>query len=252
MQPPGQGPHSQSTRVVFAYTIPYVVFLPFYGRLGDPLGLQRLVLVGILVYAAGTIVYMGAPGLGLLVAARIVHGADAAGANPLSLAIISREVAVEDMGRAISPPLRASAVSCRVITGHAALLFTMRFGGRLADVWSRRWAVVIGLGGQTAMMATLALLPSATIVTLLVPMVMHGAFAGLSLASLHHVALHEIPDENRGVGAGTYSMSRFVGSLLGASVMGVALEGGLASAGVWRFSSHPYAWGMEARPRVLG
>jgi MFS family permease len=376
--------------VVLAYTIPYVVFMPFYGRLGDLLGPRRLVFVGIFVYAAGTIVCMAAPGLRLLVAGRIVQGAGGAGVNPLSLAIISREVAVEDRGRAMGtwnaagpftgivgpviagllvdayswraiflpmlvaqavavlallvfvpadPDLRTDrrdvrgfdwagmaltgaallsfvlflssrpvtgrapftdwrfgvlfagfalgwyfwerrqevpfvamdlfarpqfaiasvSVSARmillggmsflvplyatdvlaipasqtglVITGHAAaLLLTMRFGGRLADVWNRRWAVVIGLGGQTAMMATIALLPGSSIMALVIPMVVHGAFAGLSLASLHHVALHEIPEENRGVGAGTYSMSRFVGSLLGASVMGVVLEGGLASA----------------------
>ncbi len=111
-----------------------------------------------------------------------------------------------------------------------ALLLTMRFGGRLADIWQRRWAVVIGLGGQTAMVLVLALVPGATLLSLVIPFTLHGGFAGLSLASLHHVAMHEIPGKKRGIGAATYSMTRFVGSLLGASVMGVVLEAGLSNA----------------------
>jgi DHA2 family multidrug resistance protein-like MFS transporter len=118
-----------------------------------------------------------------------------------------------------------------MITLHsAALLATMRFGGRLADTWNRRYAVLIGLSGQTSMLLWLALAGSATIVGLIAPLVLHGAFAGLHLASLHHVALHEVPAESAGVGAGTYSMSRFLGSLIGASVMGISLEHALGTA----------------------
>ena len=375
--------------VVLAYTIPYVAFMPFHGRLGDLLGPRKLVVVGIVVYAAGTLVCMLAPGLGMLVVGRIIQGAGGAGVNPLALTIISREFPPEDRGRAMgtwnaagpltgmlgpvaagflidgfswrtifvpmviaqvigtisllllvpADPQRRSEsnemrtfdwigmiltaatllsfvlfLSSRPVTGRApfsdwrlgllfaisaitwffwergretpfvaidlfrrrqfaiasvtvgarmllmsglsflvplfaadvlgiasaqtglivtlhstALLLTMRFGGRLADVWSRRWAVLIGIGGQTLMLLTLSLVRKPGPISLIIPLALHGAFAGLSLASLHHVALHQVPESKKGIGAGTYSMVRFVGSLLGSSVMGIVLEGGLSS-----------------------
>lgn len=375
--------------VVMAYTIPYVLFMPFHGRLGDLLGARNLIVVGMIVFAAGTAVCMLAPGLGLLFAGRLIQAAGGASVNPLSLAIISRHFDSESRGRAmgtwnaagpltgiIGPviagviidalswrsifvPMLAAAglaitglfllvpkdpktdeerslkgfdwigmiltattltsfvlfLSSRPVTGRApftdwrlflvfatsatawivherrrsvpfvaielfakrqfsfaaasvsvrmillgalnflvplyaadvlgipsaqtgimitlhsaALLVTMRFGGSLADSWNRKWPVVIGLTGQTLMLLVLALEPGASRVGLIVPMMLHGSFAGLSLASLHRVALHEVPAESAGVGAGTYSMSRFIGSLLGASVMGIALEATLSTA----------------------
>ena len=376
--------------VILAYTIPYVLFMPFHGRMGDLLGPRKLIVVGIFVYAVGTAVCMLAPGLGMLFAGRIIQAAGGASVNPLSLSIISREFDARSRGRAMGTwnaagpftgtvgpvlagvlidtftwraiflPMVVAAVlaavalivlvpadppvsrtrrslrgfdwggmaltaatltsfvlflSSRPVTGRppftdwrlgaafavsavawvlwerrqripfvaislfgraqfsvaslcvsvrmlllgglnflvplyaadvlgipsaqtgimitihsAALLVTMRFGGRLADVWNRRWAVVIGLGGQTLMMLTLGLLPEGGVVTLAVPMLFHGAAAGLSLASLHHVAMHEVPSAESGVGAGTYSMTRFVGSMLGASVMGIVLEAALSRA----------------------
>lgn len=376
--------------VVLAYTIPFVVFMPFHGRLGDLLGPRRLLVIGTAIYAAGTAICMAAPGLGLLVVGRIVQGAGGASINPLSLAILSREFEPGGRGRAMGtwnaagpftgmvgpiiggflveafswraiflPLLVAQLAACatllifvpadprstgerpgirgfdwigmvltatvivgfvlylssRPVTGRppftdwrlgllfalvavawfvwerrrdvpfvaidffrrpqfaiasasvsarmillgglnflvplfaadvigvpasqtgimitlhaAALLVTMRIGGHLADHWDRRRSVLIGLGGQTLMFAALAFVPATSVVVTAIPLVLHGAFAGLSLASLHSVALREIPDEDRGIGAGTYSMSRFVGTLLGASVMGVVLETGLAAA----------------------
>lgn len=376
--------------VVMAYTIPYVLFMPFHGRLGDLLGARNLIVVGTIVFAAGTTVCMLAPGLGLLFAGRLIQAAGGASVNPLSLSIISRHFDSESRGRAMGTwnaagpltgivgpviagliidasgwrtifvPMLAAAglaivglfllvpkdprkddeersikgfdwigmvltattltsfvlfLSSRPVTGwapftdwrlffafttsaavwivyerrrsvpfvaielfgkrqfsfaaasvsvrmfllgalnflvplyaadvlgipsaqtgimitlhSAALLVTMRFGGSLADGWNRKWPVVIGLTGQTLMLLVLAVEPGASRVGLIVPMMLHGSFAGLSLASLHRVAMHEVPTESTGVGAGTYSMSRFIGSLLGASVMGIALEAGLATA----------------------
>lgn len=381
--------------VVLAYSIPYVVFMPFHGRLGDILGPRRLIWIGLIVYASGTVICALAPGLSLLSLGRIVQGAGAASINPLSLTILTREVNLAERGRAMGtwnmagpltgilgpllagflidsfswraiylpvlaaqmlaagalmglvphdPPedpsqeserrrslrefdwpgliltaltllsfvlflssrpvtgrdpftdwrlgvlfaamaslwylwergrpfpfvpislfrrpqfaIAAGSVSARmllmasvsflvplfaadvlmipateiglVLTLHAAaLLLTMRFGGRLADRWNRRWAVLLGLGGQTLTLLFLGLIPVGRGAGLIAPISLHGAFAGLSLASLHHVALNEIPEQTRGVGAGTYSMSRFVGSLLGATVMGVVLEQSLAGA----------------------
>lgn len=377
--------------VVMAYTIPYVLFMPFHGRLGDLLGARNLIVVGMVSFGLGTAVCMASPGLGLLFAGRIIQAAGGASVNPLSLSIISRHFDSDSRGRAMGtwnaagpltgiigpviggvlidafswraiflPMLAAAALaivmlfwlvpkdpvrseeersirgfdwvgmiltattlttfilylSSRPVTGRdpftdwrlllafiasaavwivwernrsipfvaislfgrrqfalaassvsvrmillgalnflvplyaadvlgipsaqtgvmitlhsAALLVTMRFGGSLADAWDRKLPVVIGLSGQTLMLLVLAVLPGATRVGLIAPMMLHGAFAGLSLASLHRTAMHEVPDGASGVGAGTYSMSRFIGSLLGATVMGIALEAALSTAG---------------------
>ena len=76
--------------VVMAYTIPYVLFMPFHGRLGDLLGARKLIVIGMTVFAAGTVVCMLASGLGLLFAGRLIQAAGGASVNPLSLSIISR------------------------------------------------------------------------------------------------------------------------------------------------------------------
>src|SRR5688500_14755701 len=41
--------------LVTAYTLPFVLFMPLYGRLGDGLGKRRLFSVGIIVFFIGTL-----------------------------------------------------------------------------------------------------------------------------------------------------------------------------------------------------
>ena len=41
--------------MLLVYTIPYILFMPLYGRLGDRLGRRRLLLFGIGLYSAGTV-----------------------------------------------------------------------------------------------------------------------------------------------------------------------------------------------------
>jgi MFS family permease len=385
--------------------------MPFHGRLGDLLGPRFLIILGTVVFAIGTLLCMVAEGLGLLFVGRLVQGAGAAGLNPLSLAILSREFEPGVRGKAMGtwnaagpftgivgpiiggflvdffswraiylpmvvaaglgfvallvlvpkdPPrarvkrllqtfdwggmfltactlvsfvlflssrpvtgrapftdwriliafvvsaalwgawerrqqtpfvavslfrrpqfsLASICVNARMflmssltfliplyaadvlsipatqtgllITGHSTtLLLTMRFGGRLADGWSRRWAVVIGLGGQAGMLFALSMLSASSQLLVLAPMVIHGGFAGLSLASLHHVAMDEVPDESSGIGAGTYSMTRFIGSLLGASIMGIVLERAL-SAPISTLEAYQRSFRVAALLGVLG
>ena len=372
------------------FSIPYILLMPFYGRLGDLLGKRRLLLAGSLVYALGSGVCFVAGGFVALIVGRIVQGIGAAAVNPLCLSIISERVSAERRGKAIGtwstsgpftgifgpivggalietfgwrsifaptvimtilslffilrlvPPDRHRGdilpvlrsldwrgflllsvgltftvfyISSRAITGrsplsdwrllaaavaalvpfvlwerraahpmidfrllkrrnfltasitvgfrmillggvsflvplyasdllhygatetglvvmtHAAFLFlTVRLGGIFADKWSNRKPVAIGLFLQSCCFGALALQSgSGRVLFVLLPLMVSGAAAGLSLAALHHTAMHELLPADSGAGAGIYSMIRFTGSLLGAAVPGIVLETGLAT-----------------------
>jgi len=110
----------------------------------------------------------------------------------------------------------------------AALLVAMKFGGFLADRWSRRFPAIIGLGLQTVAFTYLAILPrDVPVWSIGFGGALNGLAAGLSLVSLHRSALDEIPTSDVGTAAGIYSMIRFIGSLVGAALNGVVLQSGL-------------------------
>ncbi len=381
-------PADTTSWMLLVYTIPYILFMPLYGRLGDRLGRRRLLLFGIGLYSAGTVLCIVAPGLGVFITGRVVQAAGGASVNPLSLSIIATHFSAQRRGQAmgtwnsagpftgmIGPALggiiveqlgwrsiyfpvavvvvvaavlivflvpadkqklsgvRATLrtfdwmglfltagmlvlfvfyVSSRPLTGRMpftdwrllvgflafgfvwffwersrrtpfvgikyyakrsfalasacvslrmfflggtnflvpllgtdvyglaasrtgllitlqsfALMVTMSLGGKLADGWSRRYPVMIGLFGQTASYFFFALVPPVSTISLITPVFLQGAFAGLSLGSLHHTAMHEVPSKDLGAGAGTYSMTRFFGVIFGTSLAGIILENGL-------------------------
>jgi MFS family permease len=77
---------------------------------------------------------------------------------------------------------------------------------------------------QAAIMTYFALLPPT--VPLWGPaagMTIHGVAAGLSLALLHRLSMDNVPHHRSGAAAGLYSMMRFFGSIIGATVGGVIL-----------------------------
>lgn len=85
--------------VAMSYTLPFMMFMPLYGRLGDRLGKQRLLLFGTTVFLVGTILVMMANSLVWLIGGRFIQGAGSAGFVPLSIAIITQRFATEDRGR---------------------------------------------------------------------------------------------------------------------------------------------------------
>ena len=109
-----------------------------------------------------------------------------------------------------------------------ALLVSMRFGGIVADRFSNRYPVIIGLALQAAGFALLAVQAGSSNIALAVTVLaLNGTGAGLCLTALHHSALHDVAPENSGAGAGLYSMIRFTGSLFGSAVAGIILEKGV-------------------------
>ncbi|MFJ1703783.1 MFS transporter [Kitasatospora sp. NPDC088346] len=71
------------------------------GRIGDVFGRRGALLAGNTLFAAGSVGCALAPGLGLLVAARIVQGVGAALVFPVSVAVVSNVFPAESRARAL-------------------------------------------------------------------------------------------------------------------------------------------------------
>jgi EmrB/QacA subfamily drug resistance transporter len=86
---------------VNGYTLALGSLLLLGGSLGDRYGRRRLLVIGLLVFTAASLLCGLAPSTGLLVAARVAQGAGGAMLTPESLAIITATFRHEDRGRAI-------------------------------------------------------------------------------------------------------------------------------------------------------
>lgn len=87
--------------LVTAYSLPFMLFMPLYGRLGDELGKRRLFLLGIIVFLTGSLLILLAPDLRLLFVGRMIQGLGTAGITPLSLALLTERFPVNVRGKAL-------------------------------------------------------------------------------------------------------------------------------------------------------
>ncbi|HET6449093.1 MAG TPA: MFS transporter [Conexibacter sp.] len=94
-----------------AYTIPFAVLLVTAGRLADVLGRRRVMLVGVLAFAASSMAIGLAPGPAWMIAGRFVQGAAAAAMLPASMAIIAHAFPVHERGRAMGVAAGCSAIA---------------------------------------------------------------------------------------------------------------------------------------------
>lgn len=74
--------------VVLAYLLAVTTLIVGTGRLGDLIGRRRLLLIGFLVFTAGSTLCGVAPNLPLLIAGRAVQGLGAASMMPVALALV--------------------------------------------------------------------------------------------------------------------------------------------------------------------
>src|SRR5690606_5135917 len=88
--------------LVTAYTLPFVMFMPLYGRLSDGLGKRRLFSVGIIIFFLGTLLCLMAPSLPWLIAGRVLQGIGTAGVNPLCIAVIAELFPDKERSRALA------------------------------------------------------------------------------------------------------------------------------------------------------
>src|SRR6059058_156740 len=86
---------------VNAYTLTFAVLLLTGATLGERFGRRRMLVIGLLVFTAGSAAAALAPSAGWLVAFRAVQGAGAAVVTPLTLTLLSAAVPVERRGMAL-------------------------------------------------------------------------------------------------------------------------------------------------------
>jgi len=104
-------------------------------------------------------------------------------------------------------------------------------GGRLSDRAGRRLPAVTGSAVMTAGLAVLWLVTRSGITPagLTAALALVGIGFGFGGPSRQAAAMESVPEHTTGVAAGTYFTSRYIGGVLGASLAGVVLAGGVGA-----------------------
>ena len=123
--------------VVDGYTLAFASLMLSTGALSDRIGASRAFGAGVVVFTAASVACGLAPGLAVLVAARIVQGAAASVVLPSSLALVRQ--AFPDAAR------RARAISLWAAGGATAVALGPVAGGALTTAWSWRGIFFINL-----------------------------------------------------------------------------------------------------------
>jgi len=135
--------------VVAGYTISYATLLITGARLGDIFGRRRMFLTGVLVFTLSSLACGVAPGVGLLIAARIIQGAGAAAMIPQIISVIQQRF--EGAARARALGAYAAVLATGAVAGLVAggLLVTANLLG-----WSWRPVFLVNVPIGLAIAAT--------------------------------------------------------------------------------------------------
>jgi EmrB/QacA subfamily drug resistance transporter len=87
------------TWVVTAYLLTSTITVPIYGKLGDVFGRQRILIVGILIFLAGSALSGLSQSMGELIVFRALQGCGAGALFPISLAVIGDLFTPRERGR---------------------------------------------------------------------------------------------------------------------------------------------------------
>ncbi|MGN6755604.1 MAG: MFS transporter [Thermomicrobiales bacterium] len=121
----------------------------------------------------------------------------------------------------------SATIGLLLATLSGATVLASPLGGRLADRLGRRWPAVLGLALLTAGVVPLALGGGAVALpALLTGLPLAGAGLGLASAALQTGALESVAPRQTGAAAGVFSTGRYLGSIVGSSVLGGLLGAG--------------------------
>lgn len=94
-------PFHQVQWVVIAYLVAITLFVVIAGRLGDVFGRQRMLVLGLVLFALASVLCGLASGVWMLVAARTFQGIGASFVMTLAIAVVREAVGIERVGRAM-------------------------------------------------------------------------------------------------------------------------------------------------------
>ena len=125
---------TQAQWVVEAYALFLSALLLVGGALGDRLGLRKIFVTGVVLFAAASVWCGVAPGIGQLIVARALQGVGGAMLVPNSLALVSAHFPPERRGRAIG-----------TWSGFASMMMALGpvLGGWLVQHGSWRWVFFV-------------------------------------------------------------------------------------------------------------
>ena len=87
--------------VAVAFSLPFMILMPVYGRLSDGIDKRGLMLAGIGIFGVGTTLTVSGANLTVLMVGRAIQGFGIAGIMPLGMAVISELFRPEGRGRAL-------------------------------------------------------------------------------------------------------------------------------------------------------
>ena len=87
--------------VAAAFTLPFMLLTPVYGRLSDGVDPRRLILMGIVTFACGAALVMSAATVGAVMFGNMILGLGVAGMMPLGMSVISSLFDESERGKAL-------------------------------------------------------------------------------------------------------------------------------------------------------
>ena len=138
--------------VVSAYALTFAGAMLAFGMVGDEFGRKRVMLIGVGIFCAGSVLAALAPNIGLVIAGRAVMGFGAAASEPGTLSML-RHLYTEER-------TRTRAVGVWAAVSGLALAAGPVIGGALVGAWNWRAIFWFNLAfGLVALVAGLIVLP---------------------------------------------------------------------------------------------
>lgn len=121
--------------IATAFTLPFMMLMPVYGRISDSISRRRLLILGICIFTIGSLLATFSTSLTSLMVARVVQGVGVAGLLPLSLALIT----------GVFPPTqRSQAMGLWSTVGPVLGVISPILAGLLVAAWGWRASFVPG------------------------------------------------------------------------------------------------------------
>ena len=137
--------------IVTAYLLGYTAFMPLIGRLADVYGYPRVYMVGLGIFAGGSVLVALSGSLEEIIGARVIQAIGGAAAVPIGFALAAGTLPPERRGLALG------------IVGGAAEAGSMlgpAYGGAIVELANWRWLFWLNLPQAALLLPGLLLLPN--------------------------------------------------------------------------------------------